>query len=640
MDRYRSNILTLMSLDAVLAAQVENTSVPPEIRVFASKAGPATAEYVRPDGSKTTLHSRYDPFDEAAGFAAGTDTEKLTTYIVLGFGLGYHIKALLDNMREQSRIIVIERHLEIIRAACENVDLAEVFASRRVAVVAGKSVPEIFNTLKAHSVRIFLDATYLVHRPSSQVAPEYYREVHEAFADYVNFGLQNIVTTVSIDLLSKMNTLMNLPYYAASPGIARYKDAYAGRPAIIVSAGPSLHRNIELLPSAEGRAVIIAVSTVFKPLLRRGIKPDFAVVLDYHPISRKYFEAAEGDEDVTLVADAKAAWEAVEAHGGPKAIIHNDALHHTLGKPPFHKGLVASGTTVAHSAFYFAEYIGADPIIFVGQDLAHPDGVTHVPGTAVHDIWAAQANRFNSIEVREWESILRMKLNLRKVVDVHGNEIYTDGQMFSYLQQFEANFYESRATVIDATEGGAAKKYTTAMTLKDALDRYATEPLSEKPSPPPETPDSTDADGRAEIDARLAEWISRMDDVRDFYDHTLGVLDKINKYWPDQEAIAPLLAEIEEVRKKVETYSDVNDLVRETAQADELRKIKADRAILSDRLDGLEKQRAQLDRDLEYVNGLRDAVDRIEKVFRRALERYREFDFEKRVFAVEREASP
>ena len=78
--------------------------------------------------------------------------------------------------------------------------------------------------------------------------------------------------------------------------------------------------------------------TIFKPLLKRGIKPDFAVILDYHPISAKYFEDAPGDEDVVLVADPKAAFEAVDAHRGPKAVIHNDALHRIIGEPAFQQG--------------------------------------------------------------------------------------------------------------------------------------------------------------------------------------------------------------------------------------------------------------------------------------------------------------
>ncbi len=632
MEKFAANLLTLAALDADLAGRAEKAAPAENVILSQSKSGLTTAEYVREDGTKVRLHSRFDPADEAQGFLRGVDTEKITTYIVLGFGLGYHVKALVAAMRRQSRIIVIERDLRLFRAALESVDLREVFASRRAAFIVGRSMPEMFTALNPHVVRIFLDATYLVHRPSVETAPDYYTGAHKALRDYVVYGMQNVITTVSIDFLSKMNTLMNLPWYTASAGIARYRDAYKGYPAIVVSAGPSLHRNVDLLSRARGRAVIIAVATIFKPLLRRGIKPDFAVVLDYHPISRKYFEEAEGDEDVTLVADPKASYEAVDAHRGPKAVIHNDALHRTIGDPPFHKGLITAGTTVAHCAFHFAEYIGADPIIFVGQDLAHPDGITHFPGTAVHDIWAAEANRFSSLEMREWESILRMKENLRKVTDVHGNEIYTDGQMFSYLQQFETDFYNAGARIIDATEGGAAKKYSEAMTLREALDRYAARPLPENAgSTAPGTPDTTDATGRDEIASALRRRIERTRQVREFYEKTLSILREINELWPDQNRLAPLLADIDGVRREVETYDDVNGLVREVAQAVELRKIKADRRILSERLDGLDKQKAQLERDLEYVAGLRDAVEELEKVFIRALERFEAFDFASRI---------
>ena len=634
MDVYQGNLLTLTAIDPALAAEVSKVRPAEHVRVFPSKSGTPTAEIRTENGGTILLHSRYDPADEARAFAGGADTGKVTYYVILGFGLGHHIKALLAAARKESRIVVIERDIALFRAALEALDLREVFASRRVTPVVGKAVPDIFRALNPHVVGMFLDTVYLVHKPSVESAPEYYTEVHKGLSDYVTYGMQNVITTVSVAFLSKMNCLMNLPYYAFSPGVARYKGSYTGYPAIVVSAGPSLHRNIDVLGQAQGRAVIIAVSTIMKPLLRRGIKPDFAVVLDYHPISKKYFESADGDEDVVLVVDPKASYDAVQAHRGPKAVMHNDALHAIIGSPAFHKGSMPAGTTVAHSALYFAQHIGADPIIFVGQDLAHPDGITHFPGTAVHDIWAVEANRFSSIEMREWESILRMRNNLRRIKDVHGNDVYTDGQMFSYLQQFEMNFYSSKAGIIDATEGGAAKRYTAVMTLAEALSRHAGRPLPARPEmPPPDKPDTAGANGRTEIESALGQRLEWIAQVRGFYDKTLSILKEIEKLWPDQKKLGPLLAEIEGIREEVKSYTEVNSLVRDIAQLYELRKIQADRKILSDRLDGLEKQKAQLDRDLDYVGGLRDSVDELEKIFRQALERFRSFDFDGRIIA-------
>lgn len=51
-------------------------------------------------------------------------------------------------------------------------------------------------------------------------------------------------------------------------------------PTIVVSAGPSLNKNIEDLRAAQGKANIIATDTAMKPLLNAGIIPNLFVVVD------------------------------------------------------------------------------------------------------------------------------------------------------------------------------------------------------------------------------------------------------------------------------------------------------------------------------------------------------------------------
>ena len=53
-----------------------------------------------------------------------------------------------------------------------------------------------------------------------------------------------------------------------------------------------------------------------------------------------------------------------------------------------------AGATVAHLAFYLAVYLGCDPIIFVGQDLAYTGHVFYVPGVEIHQAWQSELNRF------------------------------------------------------------------------------------------------------------------------------------------------------------------------------------------------------------------------------------------------------
>ena len=47
----------------------------------------------------------------------------------------------------------------------------------------------------------------------------------------------------------------------------------------------------------------------------------------------------------------------------------------TLREMKLNKAKLPSGSTVAHLAYYLAEHLGCDPIIFVGQDLGFSDGL-------------------------------------------------------------------------------------------------------------------------------------------------------------------------------------------------------------------------------------------------------------------------
>ena len=72
----------------------------------------------------------------------------------------------------------------------------------------------------------------------------------------------------------------------------------------------------------------------------------------------------------------------------------------------------------------------------------------------VERIWAPELGRFMTVETKQWERIMRMRGGLRRVTDIHGQPAYIDDQMFTYAEQFQADFLASRARVIHACEGG------------------------------------------------------------------------------------------------------------------------------------------------------------------------------------------
>ena len=69
------------------------------------------------------------------------------------------------------------------------------------------------------------------------------------------------------------------------------------------------------------------------------------------------------------------------------------------------KPRMPTGATVAHLAYYVAEHLGCDPIIFVGQDLGFSDGLCYTPGTSYEDVWRPELARFCTVEMKQWEQI-------------------------------------------------------------------------------------------------------------------------------------------------------------------------------------------------------------------------------------------
>src|SRR5690606_7458420 len=77
-------------------------------------------------------------------------------------------------------------------------------------------------------------------------------------------------------------------------------ERFAGRPAIVVSPGPSLARNIEWLKQVQGRALLLAPLQVLRRLHAEGIRADFALVLDAIDQSQGAIDFLRGipDEDL------------------------------------------------------------------------------------------------------------------------------------------------------------------------------------------------------------------------------------------------------------------------------------------------------------------------------------------------------
>lgn len=578
------------------------------------------------------LASPRRPAAEARRLAEQVDPTAVGAALILGFGIGRHVRAVLDRCRGKTLVVVYEPDVTLLRAVFERVDCSSWMAgSGLVILIDAADDAAAAASLRGSEGMMALGVTVLEHPPSRARLESSAQRFVGTFSRVLAATRTTVVTTLVQAETTCRNFLTNARAYLEHPGIADLADLCAGRPAITVAAGPSLARALDRLrtPGLRERCVIIAAQTVLKPLLDAGITPHFVTSLDFHEISARFYEGLTGAdvEGLTLVAEPKANPAILRAYPGATRLPREPALDLLLGDLAPDHGDIRAGATVAHLSYYLARHLGCDPVILVGQDLGFTDNLYYADGAAIHSVWAAELNPFRTLEMLEWERVARLRRQLRRIPAALGGEIYTDEQMATYLAQFNRVFLEDARrglTTIDATEGGAAKACAEILPLADALDRHAP---AGAPALPDLSPPPIDA---ARRDALLSAGSERIADVRrdlvtlaTLSRDTAGLLDEMIEHADDPARLNRLITRAHRLRDRATALQPAFALTQRINQLGAFKRIRADRAInLTDALDPTEKQRRQIERDRVNVEWIADAADAMADILEESLAQF------------------
>jgi hypothetical protein len=610
--------------------------VPIQNSEFRIQSAPSPHSELRTLNSELFLHSRHRPQQEADAWAADIKCEDKYAVVISGYGLGYHVKSLFARLPEDALLIIAEPNLPLLKTALHVLDVSEMLRSGRLLFFTNLDRGYLVDRLEPRSVLFTAGGgtLFTTHPASIKIAPEFHAAFQKMITEFVAFTRTSFVTLMLNNVATCKNIANNLGRFATTPPIDTMHNAYGGKPAILVAAGPSLQKNMHLLHEIKGdkdgngrKAVIIAVQTMLKPLLAAGIEPDFVTSLDYNTVSTRFFENLEESGStgrVHLVAEAKANWNVLDVFTGSMSLLHNDFASKLLRETaPPRKGLKA-GATVAHLSFYLAEFLGCNPIILTGQDLGFVDGLYYKPGTAIHETWGVELGRFNTLETKEWERIVRSRTILRKIPDIHGHPMYTEEQFFTYLQQFERDFSASRHKIIDATEGGAKKQHVIEMTLRKAIDEFCGKQESgsrNQESPPWKT---WRCDPVVQLERTVAALEARRRSAADMIetcDATVPLLEEMIAHQSDLARMDRLFVEVDRLRTKVGADPATFEMVCHLNTIGELRRFQADLGVKTAKDDSMERQKRQLTRDTDYVKNLKIGAERLTEILNESLAR-------------------
>lgn len=583
-------------------------------------ATPAALEWsVAADGSAVAafggraLASRHAPREEAVNFADAIDLREKAVVAIAGFGLGYHASVLCERLGRTGLVVVLEPDLGLLRAVLERIDCSPAFTAANILLFTGDEPLGRYAERLAGAEGVLIQGVQIAEHPASRarVAP-----VAGAFATHLTEAVRAARVTAATGLARSAHTiraiLRNARRYVGGEPLAPLAGAAKGRLGIVVSAGPSLRRNLHLLarPGVRERCVIVATQTVLKPLLAEGIRPHFVAALDWHRISKRFYEGLKAADcaETTLVLDPQANPVIAASYPGPVRSIAAPHLDALLGPLARDMGRLPPGATVAHLCYQIARFLGCDPVALIGQDLGFTDGVYYARGTAIDEVWAPELNPFNTLEMMEWTRIARHRSHLVKRRDLEGKTIWTDAQMETYLQRFEYFFLQDERRglrTIDATEGGVAKAGTEVRTLAATLGEFARDPIAAIPLPKP----ALDGMRLAKAAMRLRDVAGEVGVIRTAARRTGDAIAQLIGEAPRAEREETLWRTIETERAKVGARLEILRLLDEFSQLGVLKRAKADRRIEQSRgLDEVARQRLQFERDLANVRWIEEAA--------------------------------
>ena len=631
------NLRALGHRNAETARRIAEAVAAPNLSFAMTDDGVPTA-LMGAGSSAQSLCSRRRPLDEAKRLIDTVDIKAAAIFVVAGFGLGYHVRELAQRLGKTGLVVVFEPDVSLLRAVFENVDCAAWLGNPNlnIAIVTDPDDSGAMGTVLKGLEGVVALGVQLVEHPASKsrlaAMGNHVGRFHEQFVTLVKGIKLTIVTTLVQIRTTIRNLSQNIDHYLIHPGIDELQGLFAGRPAIVVSAGPSLARNIELLsrPGLRDRFVIIAVQTVLKNLLAKGIRPHFVTALDYSDISARFYEGlTPADvEGVTLVVEPKVnpavldafpydpSAAAGERSGGIRCTgdRYLDQLLTAAHAPPHAQ--LTPGATVAHLAYYFARFLGCEPVALIGQDLAFTDGQYYAANAAIHRTWAGELNEFHTLESMEWQRIARMGQHLHRATDVFDRPVFTDEQMNSYRLQFERDFMSDAAKglqVFDCTEGGIKKLYTTPCALAEFLDTFSDPqaPSIRVPAALPHAPETAQARLKAAL-RHLKDVRGKARRVGDLSRQATDILTQMREHLNDNERVNRLIDKTQLLRRQVEDLEPAYGMVHLLNQSGALNRMRADRLLqLDTHLELAEVQRREIDRDAENVRSLARSADEL-----------------------------
>jgi hypothetical protein len=353
------------------------------------EAGGDVVIVAAPDGRRVRLASERGSERDAGVMAeAACRGGSPPLIVVIGAGLGQVIEATAARC-PAARILLLEPIPCTLPHLLDRRDWRPLIDSRRLTILSG---PDYAGAAEAWRI-----VDEMPERPPILVNPIVRREFPE-LTDAARRVVPQIVFGARANREARqrfagpylLNTLRNLSTIAAEGDAAALGETTRGVPAIVVAAGPSLDVDTARIRAVGDRAIVIAVDTALRPLLRAGLAPHLVVTVDPSEVNGRHLRHLPDPGRTWLVAEGSVDGRVFGQFAG-RSFTFKVSHHHPwpwLEQLGLGRGNLKAWGSVLISAVDLAVRMGCNPVVFAGADLAYSGDRTYCRGTAFEAEWA------------------------------------------------------------------------------------------------------------------------------------------------------------------------------------------------------------------------------------------------------------
>ncbi|EAI3466002.1 DUF115 domain-containing protein, partial [Campylobacter jejuni] len=351
----------------------------------------------------------------------------------------------------------------------------------------------------------------------------------------IKIVIRNLGLNLTISFQCYSHLLQNIPSMLGSIPFQRILSERKNKfdNAIVVSAGPSLAKQLSLLKAYQDKAVVFCADGALSMLEKEGVVPDYVLNIDFEDLPLRFFKNKQNKLSLNILSCATHP-SLVHFLDNKSVILRDDPLYQSFNLNDF--GYIDTGTHVSHFSYTLALALGFKNIIMIGQDLAFDEkGNSHSKGFSYGEQFSGE------------KTVPTLK------TQAYGGkgEVLTHITWNDYRIKLEYLFAcnDQKAKFYNATEGGARINFTEELSFKECCEKLLT-----KEKPKFELPKSLTKNRSDKLLAKFKEKIQKdQENAKRFLDDALA-LKQILENILSKDFLLPLEF-LEKVYQNIENFN-------------------------------------------------------------------------------------